>query len=424
MENCCATVFPCVCSPVMCKPFIGDKDPGCYCGLRYIVCEPFVNCCLLPLLSGRSCCGVCCIPSTPNPLLCGCGKWCLVDTVGGPINRGCDVICGYNNRSPDRPSSVENAKGVVVLTIRPVKDVAAYKEAYASYAKKVQNESAGVRAFFSFAKCDCHGPANINAEQKTAFLEEVKTSKQVLQVAWYDSPEDLAAVAKDDAVEALYDEITPETEGVWGAVFGNRSDVTKNALAGSAVKYEFGSMPRGFLKSAPHKGFDSNLYPNPPMIWMSKRFVQPGKNPAIASAFKKAGDLQYHTAPAFLGGFEYSAEDDPDKLWSLRFFNDYEMGHVAHFPKTLCSWIPTRVLFTMIPLLRGGLGAEYPVGLSFSRKEDIEAAIAYNGGNAAYDQYYWEEVIGPMPDMGKGMSSGVATESTPIAGAPAEVMER
>ena len=57
----------------------------------------------------------------------------------------------------------------------------------------------------------------------------------------------------------------------------------------------------------------------------------------------------------------------------------------------------------MIPELKGGLGAEYPVGLSFSTKEDIEKAIAYNAGNKAYDQHYWEDVIGPLPDMGKGM---------------------
>ena len=35
----------------------------------------------------------------------------------------------------------------LILTIRPVKDVAAYKEAYASYAKKVQNESAGGKLY-------------------------------------------------------------------------------------------------------------------------------------------------------------------------------------------------------------------------------------------------------------------------------------
>mmetsp|Transcript_22544 Transcript_22544/g.74745 ORF Transcript_22544/g.74745 Transcript_22544/m.74745 type:complete len:122 (+) Transcript_22544:2192-2557(+) len=47
-------------------------------------------------------------------------------------------------------------------------------------------------------------------------------------------------------------------------------------------------MPRGFIKSAPLPGFDPKLYPGPPMIWMSKRFVQPGRNPSIAAAFGKA----------------------------------------------------------------------------------------------------------------------------------------
>ena len=42
----------------------------------------------------------------------------------------------------------------------------------------------------------------------------------------------------------------------------------------------------------------------------------------------------------------------------------------------------------------GGLGAEFPVGLSFSTKEDIEKAIAYNKGNAAYDQVI--SLMGPQ----------------------------
>ena len=64
----------------------------------------------------------------------------------------------------------------------------------------------------------------------------------------------------------------------------------------------------------------------------------------------------------------------------------------------------------MIPELKGGLGAEFPVGLSFSTKEDIDKACEYNAGNKAYDRYYWEDVIGPVPDMGKGMG---ATGPTP-----------
>jgi len=244
----------------------------------------------------------------------------------------------------------------------------------------------------------------------------------VLQVGWYDSPEVLAGVPTDADVEACY----TENEKSLGAVYGNRSEVTQKALAATGVKYEYGSLPRGFMKSAPHPGFDSSLYPGPPMIWMSKRWVQPGRNPAIAKAFAKVGDLQYYTAPAFLSGFEYTADDNPDQLWSLRFFNDYDMGHVAHFPKTLCSYVPTRVLLTMIPELKGGLGAEFPVGLSFSTKEDIVKAIAYNGGNAAYTQYFWEDVIGPLPDMGKGVPAlaGGSTAKVAIGGPDNEAMLR
>jgi len=81
------------------------------------------------------------------------------------------------------------------------------------------------------------------------------------------------------------------------------------------------------------------------MMWMSKRFVQPGRNPSIAAAFGKAqsrlwgerrgimGHALYarslyrnrwatcSTTPAFLSAFEYTAPDDEDLLWSLRFFN-------------------------------------------------------------------------------------------------------
>jgi len=360
-----------------CSCPMGPHDVACYCGCRP-QCEAFVDSCLLPFLGT------------------GCGQM-LIKNVTGPLWRGCDGIVGRDNMDPSRPSGLAAIKAVVVLTIRPVKDVEQYKAAYAPYATKVQESTAGVRAFFSF-------------------IDKSREST-VLQVGWYDSPDVLAGIPTDVAVEACY----TSNDKAFGAVYGNRDDVTKAALAKSGVAYEYGSLPRGFMKSAPHQGVDPALYPGPPMSWMSKRWVQPGRNPAIAKAFGKVGDLQYYTAPAFLSGFEYSAEDNPDQLWSLRFFNDYEMGHVAHFPKTLISWVPTRVLFTMIPELKGGLGAEYPVGLSFSTKEDIEKAIAYNKGNAAYDQHFWEDVIGPLPNMGKGMVS--ATIKTDTAAPPANEMD-
>jgi len=340
---------------------VGPHDPGCYCGCRPL-CEGFVNKLLLPVLGS-------------------CPGKCLIDNVTGPLWRTCDKINGNDCKDPNRESAAAAAKAVVVLTIRPVKDVTRYKAAYDKYAKQVQSSTPGVRAMFSFV--------------------DTRRPGMVLQVGWYDSPEVLAGVKSDAAVQGCY----TANEKAFGAVWGNRNDVTKKALANNGVKYEYGSLPRGFMKSAPHKGFDSSLYPGPPMIWISKRWVQPGRNPNIAKAFAKVGDLQYYAAPAFLSGFEYTADDNPDQLWSLRFFNDYEMGHVAHFPKSLISFVPTRVLFTMIPELKGGLGAEFPVGLSFSTKEDIAKAQEYNAGNKAYDCYYWEDVIGPVPDMGKGVAS-------------------
>ena len=338
---------------------MGPHDPGCYLGCRG-GCEGFVDCFLLPFLGSA------------------CGKGCVIPAAGA-VWLGCDKLCGRDVKFPDQSKPSRAASGVVTLTIRPVKDVAEYKAAYDPYAKKVQQGSAGVRAFFSF-------------------IDKSREST-CLQVAWYDSPDDLAKVVAepDAAVDACY----TDDKG-FGAVFGLREQETKDALAKTGVAYEYGTLPRGFMKTAPHKGFDGGNYPGPPMIWMSKRWVQPGRNPAIASAFAKVGDLQYYSAPAFLSAFEYTAEDNADQLWSLRWFNDYDMGHVAHFPKTFLSWIPTRVLFTMIPNLKGGLGAEYPVGLSFSTKDNIDKAIAYNAGNKAYDQHYWEDVIGPLPDMGKG----------------------
>ena len=62
---------------------------------------------------------------------------------------------------------------------------------------------------------------------------------------------------------------------------------------------------------------------------------------------------------------------------------------------------------------------------SFSTKEDIAKAQAYNAGNKAYDCYYWEDVIGPLPDMGKGVASGagLAKASQVAPGAPPGAME-
>lgn len=88
---------------------------------------------------------------------------------------------------------------------------------------------------------------------------------------------------------------------------------------------------------------------------------------------------------------------------------------MAHFPKTACSFIPPRVFFSVLYVFAPGV--PFPVGLSFSTKLDLDKAIAYNKGNAAYDRHYFDTpdsgLIGPMPDMGKGMTNVVVKGGAP-----------
>ena len=157
---------------------------------------------------------------------------------------------------------------------------------------------------------------------------------------------------------------------------------------------------RGWLRDMSSYGPGGTPYKKPPMVWVSKRSVKPGRNPALAKAFAKAGDLQYQNAPGFYGSVEFTATDDPDMLWSVRVFGDYHDGHFAHFPKVICSWIPARVLFTVLPELAGAGVGGFPVAASFSTKADIDAACEWNAGNKTYTRYYWDEGrIGPMPQF-------------------------
>lgn len=160
---------------------------------------------------------------------------------------------------------------------------------------------------------------------------------------------------------------------------------------------------RGFLRDMSSYGPSGTQYKNPPMIWVSKRYVKEGRGEASAKAFQKAADLQYANANGFYGSYEFTAADDPNMAWSLRFFGDYLEGHIAHFPKVICSWIPARVLFTVLPELAGAGVSGFPLDVAFSSKADIEAACAWNGGNKAYSQYHWEggKLIGPAPNLMK-----------------------
>ena len=47
-----------------------------------------------------------------------------------------------------------------------------------------------------------------------------------------------------------------------------------------------------------------------------------------------------------------------------------------------------------------GIGG-FPIGVSFSTQDDINAAINWNPGNGTYTQYLWEssDLIGPKPNF-------------------------
>jgi hypothetical protein len=259
----------------------------------------------------------------------------------------------------------------------------------------------GVKAMFSFMDTKKEG------------------GKTALQVFWYDSPDDFKALPTENlgALRETY----AAASGDYLTAFGGWNDEMKDSLEsmlGPELEYNFSdSTERGFIKGPGHPGRDPSKYPGPPIIWISKRNVKPGGGELIASAFTKAADLQYYAAPAFLGGAEFTDLRNPDQLWSLRFFNDYEMGHVRHFPKGL-SWIPPRVLFTMFPQFGPG---PFPHAYSFSSRKDIDDAIAYNAGNKDYDQYIWEDgkVLGPLPDFSDSSDSTAAPAVEDRVTAPA-----
>lgn len=261
-----------------------------------------------------------------------------------------------------------------------MKSAEAYATAFAAYAEEAQAKTAGVRCMFSFMDDEKPGTA--------------------LQLAWYDGPDVLDKVPRG-RLAALIATYEPSATD-FALVFGGHTPSMKASLESTmpGVKVEYGASGRGFMRDMESYGPSGTPYKNPPMIWVSKRYTEPGRGPNSAKAFQKAADLQYESAPGFYASYEFTAKDNPDLVWSLRFFGDYHEGHIAHFPKVIFSWIPARVLFTVLPeLKRFGVGGfEYAV--SFSTKEDIDAAINWNFGNKAYTQYTWDKgLIGPMPDF-------------------------
>mmetsp|Transcript_17061 Transcript_17061/g.54822 ORF Transcript_17061/g.54822 Transcript_17061/m.54822 type:complete len:367 (-) Transcript_17061:1132-2232(-) len=273
---------------------------------------------------------------------------------------------------PKRPSA--SSKPVVIFAKRTVADLSTYTAAFTKYGTAAM-EGPGVRACFSFVDRD--------------------TDNTVVQFTWADSASDLPAVPADLA--ACY---AGGPESDFCVVWGGWDAAVKEALeADPKCKYEFGAETRGFLKSPGAETAAGFATGSPPMIWISKRKIKPGMLPFGGTHFQYGTDMMYPAAPAALGIAEITA-DGPDATWSLRVFNDYNMGFKAHFPVPSC--ILCRMAFNVIPTWEPG---KFAVGYNFSSKEYIEAAVASNPGNASYTPYFYAAgLIGPEPDFGKGMT--------------------
>jgi len=282
-----------------------------------------------------------------------------------PLYGGTDATFGVaKGPEPSTP--------IVVFASRTIKDEATYKSAFASYAEKVQAEGAGVRMLVSFMSTETEKPT-------------------AMQLAWYDAPTDY--VSEPAALKKCY---AGSAETDHCQVWGGWDEALKAKMSDADCHYAFVKPLRGFLKdlSFGAKGFATG---SPPMIWISKRLIKPGRMEVCGKNFVEGTKRMFWAAPAALGVCEYTCDDNPDAVWSLRVFNDFDTGFKAHFP--VPSFILFRMVFNVIPEWVPG---KFPFGVSFSTKEYIEMACNANAGNKSYTQYYWDGRIGPMPDFGKG----------------------
>ena len=206
-------------------------------------------------------------------------------------------------------STTSNAcKPIVVFSSRTVKNAEVYQTAFAKYAEEAQSSGPGVRACFSF----------MDREKEDT----------VLQFAWYDSPADY--VKQPQGLVNLYggSESTDYTQ-VWG---GWDDELKAKLSEEGECKRAFVKEVRGFLKQATAANAAGFATGEPPMIWISRRDILPGRMQAAGESFQCGTDRMFKAAPAALGICEYTAEDDADSTWSLRVFSDYDTGFKAHFP--------------------------------------------------------------------------------------------
>jgi len=274
-----------------------------------------------------------------------------------------------------RPSA--STKPIVIFASRTIKDLGQYKAAFSTYAAAAV-KGPGVRACFSFA--------------------DREKANTVLQLLWLDSAADLPA-----ASAGLVGCYAGSTASDFTLVWGSWDEQFKAKLEKDGkCRYSWVREMRGFLKEPSlqtEKGFATG---SPPMIWISQRKIKPGKLDQCGKHFQYGTDMMYDAAPAALGICEYTADDVYHATWSLRVFNDYNMGFKAHFPVPSC--ILCRMAFNVIPTWEPG---KFAVGYSFSSQAYIDAAVASNPGNKSYSPYHFEsaDLIGPQPDFGKGFTS-------------------
>jgi len=305
----------------------------------------------------------------------------------GPCFQPCYTCCDATGlccvpTDPKRPSA--NSKPLVIFAHRTIKDVAAYKTAFAKFAETAM-QGPGVRACFSF----------VDREKEN----------MVLQLMWIDSAGDLPTIPAD-LVSCYAGSASTDSCQVWGAW----DDAFKAKMeADSACKYSWVRDVRGYLKEPTPSNAAGFGTGSPPMIWISQRKIKPGKLAQCGKHFQYGTDMMYDAAPAALGVCEFTADDVLDATWSLRVFNDYNMGFKAHFPVPSC--ILCRMAFNVIPTWVPG---KFAVGYNFSAKKYIDAAVASNPGNKSYTPYHYEsgDLIGPEPDFGKGFK---AVGTTPTA---------
>eukprot|EP00931_Biecheleriopsis_adriatica_P005845 TRINITY_DN107329_c0_g1_i1.p1 TRINITY_DN107329_c0_g1~~TRINITY_DN107329_c0_g1_i1.p1 ORF type:complete len:401 (-),score=67.98 TRINITY_DN107329_c0_g1_i1:157-1224(-) len=291
------------------------------------------------------------------------------------------IYTAYDSLFPKAiPKGSDEAKPVVIFSMLHVeeKDLEDYRRLFAEYATKAQANGKGVRACFSFLK------------ENTA-----------LQVTWLDSALDLAP--HPQALLDMY------CEGGTVAVFGEWDAGLKATLdstfAGKAT-IDYNDGMAGFVKEASASHAQNFKTGQPAIIYISRRKIQAGKLDVMQKNFQRSVSCMWSMAPDALAITEFKAKETESSVWSLRVYSSFERGFKAHLP--FPSWMLFRQAFNFMSFVEiEDVRASFPLAYVFSTKDDINDAISMNPGNGSYEQNFWGEQIGPLPDFGKGFTSTI-----------------